>query len=107
MTIQGVEGEGLFKNERHCPGLIDRGETNTDNFLCEMFPGLVDHSFHVVHVSVQAHPVRPIHMAGIVDSHSEHDNRALVSPSNLGLCKETLADILRGFTVYSEIVDEA
>jgi hypothetical protein len=46
-------------------------------------------------------------MAGIVDSHSEHDNRVLVSPSNLGLCNETLADILRGFTVYSEIVDEA
>ncbi|OLD13136.1 MAG: hypothetical protein AUI93_01730 [Crenarchaeota archaeon 13_1_40CM_3_52_10] len=40
-------------------------------------------------------------------SHSEHDNRVLVSPSNLGLCYETLADILRGFTVYSEIVDEA
>src|SRR6266704_6767067 len=36
MTISGVEGEGLFKNERHCLGLIDWGETNTDYFLCEM-----------------------------------------------------------------------
>ena len=36
-------------------------------------------------------------MAGIVGSHSEHDNRVLVSPSNLGLCNETLADILPRF----------